>query len=236
MTHKSPSRLARAVITTIAVPAALLSPTLTSHAAAATPGDISGNVVENGVPANNGYTWVYLRSTDGNVYEQVQTDANGDYDFGSVPPGGYTVQAEDYYYYYGCYTTDGYASCAQVNVHAGENVSGIDIDLTPNAQRGEIDGTVTDTSGDPVSTRVMIFRKTPYGWQGYASTSSYVGDGSYSLVLAPGTYRVEFGTPNNYYAPQFWQNAADLADATDIVVTADAQSTADAVMRPAARR
>jgi 5-hydroxyisourate hydrolase-like protein (transthyretin family) len=238
LTHQNPSRLARAVITTIAVPAALLSPSLTSHAEAATPGDISGHVVVNGGPANDGYTYVYLRSTDGNIYQQVQTDSSGDYDFGSLPPGGYTVQAEDYnyytYYYYGCYTTDGYASCAQVNVHAGETVSGVDIDLTPNAQRGQLSGTVTDTSGDPVSTDVEIFRKTPYGWQLYTDTTSYVGDGSYSSVLAPGTYRVEFGTPNNYYAPEFWQNATDLADATDIVVTADAQSTADAVMRPAA--
>lgn len=241
LNNRRSARLARALVASVAVPTALLSPVLTTHADAATPGDIAGHISVNGGPANDGSTWVEARSNDGAVYRDVQTDANGDYDFGTLPPASYTVYAYDYTNYtdyYGCYSTDPTVQyCTAVNVHAGQDLTGIDVNLTPPpAQYGTVTGTVTDTSGDPVNTQVTFFRLNGYGiFDYYDDTRSYAGDGSYSYVgLPPGTYRVEFGSSNGYYAPEFWQNALDLSDATDLVVTGGGSSVADEVLHPAA--
>jgi 5-hydroxyisourate hydrolase-like protein (transthyretin family) len=233
--------MARALATAVAVPVALLSPALVSQAQAATPGDISGNVSEFGGAPTDGYTYVYAYAYDGSDSGFTWADTSGHYDFGSLSPTAYEICAYDEYTdYEGCYTNDPNTNWATpVNLHAGQNLTGIDINLTPaNQAPGEVDGLVTDTSGDPVTTHVTIYRRDTDGnYYYYDDLWSNAGAaGAYHFTgLEPGTYRVGFGDYNaSYYAPQFFQNAPDLADATDIVVASGSVSEADAVMHPAA--
>ncbi|WP_408897190.1 carboxypeptidase regulatory-like domain-containing protein [Nocardioides sp. R1-1] len=97
------------------------------------------------------------------------------------------------------------------------------------ARNAKITGTVTaQAGGAPVAgARVTAYRKATGGtstaWNDVAMTTADAS-GVYALHVAPGTYRVAFddgcaATPcPDVYQTEFWQEAADLETADDVVV------------------
>ena len=77
--------------------------------------------------------------------------------------------------------------------------------------------------------RVTIYKKIGSGdeveWD-YVTSETTDASGNFSLSGLPaGTYRLKFNDPNGAYLTEYYDNAASLETATDIVVTAAATVT-----------
>ena len=118
-----------------------------------------------------------------------ESNSDGRYRFVNIPPGNYTIRA----------TRNGflaqppgrYATAADfppVKVVAGQNVSGIDMHLTPSAA---VSGRVLDNDGDPVRGNVQLMR---YGWQQGTKKLQMADNGEINdrgdriYNVAPGSY------------------------------------------------
>jgi 5-hydroxyisourate hydrolase-like protein (transthyretin family) len=152
------------------------------------------------------------------------TDAAGAYELVGLPTGSVQVGFADP-------TGAGYVpefyddaptieKAAGVKVTAGATTSGRDAAL---AIGGRITGTVTGSGGAALKdVQVSAYRDDGTGWQnvGYSFTDA---SGGYALPdLRVGTYRLEFQPilAGGGHFPEFYDDAATLATATDVVVHA----------------
>ena len=119
-------------------------------------------------------------------------------------------------------------SATDVSVRQGETTSSIDVQLS---EGGHITGTVTleissarfvAGGANPLAgVQIEAYRENGLGeweWAGSAATN---GTGQYDISgLATGTYRVGFFEHSGFYAYEYYENASDLKNATDITVIA----------------
>ena len=157
-------------------------------------------------------SWVPGRST--------VTDAGGTYEL-HLPDGTYRVGFADAH---GPYRTEFFDDAVTVDhaddiVVAGQHVAGIDADLALNHP---ITGTVTVDGVNMPGVRI-----TAWQWvQGASGTSDWSdvkwttsGDeGTYALYLPDGTYRVEFAPWQDRFPPVYYDGAATVGLANDVVV------------------
>ncbi|MDQ7054770.1 MAG: carboxypeptidase regulatory-like domain-containing protein [candidate division KSB1 bacterium] len=153
------------------------------------------------------------------------TDKNGNY-IASVPPGFYIVQASAHGYR-GEYYDDAvhFQNATPVQVFEDQHTTGIDFDLV---KLGGITGLVTDQeTGEPIAgATVIAFRERPT----MPPVSVTASDGFRHVKTrtdSTGHYALENLPPGKYYVlamargylPEFYQEAANLRDATPVEVT-----------------
>lgn len=151
----------------------------------------------------------------------LTTDATGGYLARALLPSSYRVQ-----YHPGVEHLPG-EYFANVGVHGGEDVAGIDHTL---ADAGTIVGTVTDADGVPVAgASVFANRHSPGGFDfGSALTRP---DGTYTISgLLPGDYVV--GVSHGDFTQTYFDGVATEAEATLVAVAGGPPTTADMTMLP----
>ncbi len=159
--------------------------------------------------------WIIARS--------VATQADGSYSIGGLVAETYRVRfvdGEDIYQaeYYDDVATVELAE--DVPVAVSEVVAGIDASL---GLRAKIQGTVTGPDGTTPLQGVLVIS---YQWDpGDLQWESVIGiytnpDGSYSLTLEPGTYRIGFIDVNGDFISEYYDGAASVETGTDVVLAA----------------
>lgn len=96
-------------------------------------------------------------------------------------------------------------------------------------EQGTISGVVTTEDGTGAAgVSIWAYRYHPewngWSWETYASTGA---DGSYTLDVADGDYRLQFQStaPGSNLVAEYWQDAADLTSATTVTVDGGAAIT-----------
>ncbi len=151
----------------------------------------------------------------------VSTNGDGSYDL----PG---LRADDYIL--GFSTDEGYfdeyymnaaahTSADVIELGAGEDLSGYDAGLEP---ASSISGRLTDASGALADALVVAYthieEEEASSWAPAGSVRTNV-DGSYDLGGLHGdTYRLGFFSKDNTHEAEFFENAADVETATDLVL------------------
>lgn len=164
-------------------------------------------------------------------YEDV-TGANS-YSISGLPAGTYNVE----------YTADGTNGAGvdfDFNVFVG--TSGLTYDLGSATQYaiaagsstainlvvpalGEVSGTVSGPSGPVNGDAVQFYDSlesysSDFSFADPAATTYSLGDGTYSILLLPGTYKVNFGGMSPMNLASGWYGGASQAAATGVAVTA----------------
>jgi protocatechuate 3,4-dioxygenase beta subunit len=181
-------------------------------------GSISGTVTDtdaNPIPM----AVVTLRAVDGFHWRHTRTDENGDYMFDDVIPGEYRVRAFQFGFEPGEYPDP-------VMVEDGQDVTGIDIVLTPYEPPfdGYIAGTVTDDeTGDPLADAVVVgfgVHVGPWGPR-WIVRRTYTGeDGTYSLGNLPEVpFRIVAWAEG--YVGEFYDDVRHFWEATPVTPNAD---------------
>lgn len=176
---------------------------------------ISGRVT----PAANVIVFAY--NVDGTAHTSARPDANGDYEL-VVAPGTYKLAAIDdslaYAPQFWSHRSD-FASASEIFVVAGGSHSGFDFALE---RAGRISGNV----GAP------NINVSAYDAAGVlAATTRSALDGSYTLVVAPGAYRVLAFDDQLFYATSYAGDATSYDATIPVVVTADATVIANITLR-----
>lgn len=201
-------------------------------ASLAEPGGITGVVTEtDGITPLEGiqvtaYYWDEY-DVEWYTYDYAYTQEDGSYSFGGLAEGTYRVGFFDWDYE--VYASEYYnnatdlASATDIVVGAAATVSGINASL---AELGRITGKVTGTDGvtplEGIQVRAYVWVADEEYWDSVRSTYTE-SDGSYSLSgLTANSYRLRFYDGNGTYAEEYYNNATDLASATDISVNASA--------------
>jgi len=177
---------------------------------------ISGNVYQPGgtVPISGAYVWAIDAATAESVAGD-DTDETGLYSI-SAPSGSYKLWAEaDGWvgqYYPG---TQEFEQALTITVTAAEQRTGIDFIL---AGAGSITGHVYEDDGvTPLQgAEVLLWGFGTWNWVTSAPT---LPDGSYTLSVASGTYRVQVYDVEGWQ-DQFYFNAAHWMQASPVVVSA----------------
>lgn len=172
----------------------------------------------------------YFDDGYGNTYWQpvnrTNTLGDGSYIFSGLATGSYRLYYIDNQWP-ALYAPEFYNNAAvlevatDVVVSDGANVTGIDVQLAP---AGQIQGTVTDEAGQPIEGIGVNLYGDPDG-DGYWSSlysSGTDSSGAYLVSGLPaGVYRAEFvdWMGRSRYQPAYYNGAATLESATDIVVT-----------------
>lgn len=148
-------------------------------------GSISGRVTGSGSPL--GQVSVSVRTSNYGNYFSTMTSGDGTWQAAGLPPGQYVVEFLPYGSnhvpeYYEDKSSSSEATL--VPLALGQDVTGIDADLTPGAA---ITGRVTDPQGAPVGGTAVSVDGPSYG---YATTRA---DGTYTIErLRAGSYLVKF--------------------------------------------
>ena len=168
------------------------------------------------------YQWNEL-SADWTPIGSDYTDSDGHYAIGGLISGTYRVAFWDEDN--GVYAAEAYNDARTVDsgtdiiLPMATTVAGIDASL---ALRSTISGTVTASNGlTPLPNIQVTACKFQLGWESYRSSTTDA-DGHYTISgLEAGTYRVRFhDDQNGNYAPEAYNDAADVNSGTDIVVAA----------------
>jgi 5-hydroxyisourate hydrolase-like protein (transthyretin family) len=103
------------------------------------------------------------------------------------------------------------------------------------AATGTITGTLTDGNGDPVAgVQGNTYELVNGRWTIYNFVTTNAS-GTYTLGFMPtGAYRIGFDPRPQGFQQEFWDNAATVETATDVVVSADTTTTADFELAEAA--
>jgi hypothetical protein len=151
-------------------------------------------------------------------------DASGQFEIRGLEAGPYRIAYLDI-------SNHGYAleywddadtveTATDIVVADGQTTGGKSAEL---ALGGRITGTVTDAGGGtPCCTRINAYLRDGDVWTSVAS--GYANSGAYQIGGLPaGTYRLEFVDESDQdLVTEYWDNAASLETATDIVVTGGA--------------
>ena len=190
-------------------------------------GTISGHVVNAaGKPLRN-ICIVAAAGATGPIGEGV-TGKTGTYTVPALASGRYTVEFSP------CGTQNLITVATQVRVTAPHAKTGVNATMHPG---GSIAGTVTASSGPPVSQACVEIYS---GNSAEPVETGYTGlDGSYLVTgLAAGTYQVYFGDPECLFgapvlAPQWYNDEATQATATGVpVAVGDTAQSIDATLQP----
>jgi hypothetical protein len=162
---------------------------------------------------------------DGTLHAAVTSNGAGDYVL-AVAPGKYKIAVSDPSHiwatlFYGGATDFRFAQTLNFSTHAG----GIDVTLP---RGGHVSGTVRNASSLPVSGAVVAAYDAAGLQVGSATTQS---DGRYSMVVAPGTYRLLVFDPQLNYATSYAGGAASYETTGPLSVSADAMITIDFTLR-----
>ncbi|MBB5871151.1 hypothetical protein F4553_004530 [Allocatelliglobosispora scoriae] len=181
----------------------LFVPGAPAHAAA--PGSITGVLTRNGVPV--GMAWVTAQGDDG--YGTDYTKGDGSFRITDLAAGAYQLSfnAPDHFEQWSHGKTSA-ATADPITVKAGANTV-VNEALLPGAT---ITGKLVDADGNGVQTGISLVTGTDE-WDGVASAYTY--DGSFSLTVLPGTYKLRF---DDGVQEQWAHNARTFATATPIVV------------------
>ncbi len=150
------------------------------------------------------------------------TDAAGNYDIGDLNTGTYRVGFKDFSWKYALEYYDDmldFNHATDIPVTVGTPTTGIDAQL---ALAGNISGTVTDTTGNPLAgIHVWAYRWNGSNWfpVNLAITDA---SGYYEIkILAAGNYRIKFSDPSGSYAYEYYDDVLDISSSTDVPVTAE---------------
>jgi protocatechuate 3,4-dioxygenase beta subunit len=200
----------------------------TVSVAGATTGWISGSVTAAGAGPLGGIC-VDANGIDLTVGSgSATTAADGTYTIKGLAPGSYDVE----FYPSRCgndYVTQFWNNANAVLVAVGSTVTDINAAMVGT---GAISGTVTNSSGDPLSN--IRVTATGAGRTGSATTAA---DGTYTITgVVPGSYDVEFySEPGGSvdYANQWWYNGPEPGSAVPVSVAAESTvSDINAAMVP----
>ena len=158
------------------------------------------------------------------IAADTETETDGTYTIGGLRDDGYRVQFTSgdgqhaLEYYDDVFSID---DATLVELDPGETASGVDAEL---AVAAHIEGTVTDTAGEPVEAGVFGWRQHGDHWDDIGFAVSDLETGAYDMDgLAPGTYRLEFFSFGELDAQEFWDDQPSLELAQDVVVTEKGQ-------------
>ena len=165
-----------------------------------------------------------------------QTEADGSYAIGGLPPGTWRVGFVDHD---GNYLSEYYDDVPEfegstdIVITPVDPATDIDAEL---AEAAHVTGTVTDGSGQPIEGIFVALRGLEDGNWSYFGDAETAADGTYSMDgLRPGTnYRVSFESQGDW-APEYWDDFATIDDATTVALTnGQTLSGVDAELAPAA--
>lgn len=173
-------------------------------------------VVERKVVTGETVTWE--RAAD------ATTDEGGYYDVDALPGGTYRVHfaALGFVPEY----ADGAATAATAKAITIVPGTPAVVDATLDAATGGVSGLVKNASGPVGGVQVLVLDEA-----GQVAGRATTGlDGTYQTAVAPGTYRVQFGTLDGPYVPQYFDHAATLATAKKITIDATVTTKVNAVL------
>jgi hypothetical protein len=182
-------------------------------------GQVTGMVTDTANTVLPNICVVAVQASTGAVVDSTQTNTSGAYLLDQLPAGKYLVEFSD------CNGGNHLAATTanQVTVTNGATTSGINTALSLGAT---ITGTITDTSGQPVTGACAKVESTTAG--GPRSLSGQTGStGAYTVASLPsGAYTVEFlDCAGGNHAPQWFNAQASLGSANPVTVTAGATTS-----------
>ena len=191
---------------------------------------IRGDVfVTGGTPLAGVVVDLYARTDPTAPWESVATtttDEFGAYVLSDVAPGTYRVGFDDLT---GTYEDEYWSNYSTLQdaidlvVGPDESLDNISAVLyardVPSGMFGAITGTVTGLQPTD-AVKVSAYQNVDGAWT--VTRFIWVGfDGTYRLNLRAGTYRIGFEEEHNHLAPEFWNDAATVDRANDIIVAED---------------
>ncbi len=160
---------------------------------------------------------VVTRASDGTPVKYAELNLNGPesfttfskktgaYSIQGVPPGDYELSVTD---------GDQLLTFDPVTVTVGADDIVRDVSMV---DRPRITGTVKNSSGQPLRhVGVVAYDE----WDNQVAWGTTRGNGSYRLVLEPGTYRLGFQDSLGDYVGEFFDNSPDLEGATPVTLAA----------------
>ena len=222
------SRSSRPALLLLALVVALVGTLAPVSTASAEPGgSISGQMlVTGGAPIAGAEVTLYAFDDWGwewSVADVAETDATGTYQLTGVEPGSYRLGFRDPS---GDHATEYWSNSATLEdaddlyVAPGAALTGKTVMVTT---AGHVTGVVTGAADAPLADVAVTAYRHTYPWNagsyeemGDTLTS---GDGTYDLGGLPeGTYRLGFADTTETYLPEFWDDAATVGGAQDVVV------------------
>ncbi|MCE7980608.1 MAG: hypothetical protein DYG89_05400 [Caldilinea sp. CFX5] len=203
--------------------------TVTANAQLDAKGRISGLITDlQGQPLADIQAAANYRAPDSEQWEVAgyfNTDATGRFTLGGLDERAYRICFYDvsnqYRYSHECYDdAPSIQRAKDVTVTAGATLT-IDVALAPT---GGISGVITDEAGNPLPWIQAQLWSDPQGngqWMLDPIHWTYSDDnGAYGLTgLDAGTYRMRFAViGGTVYAPEFYNNAVFLEEASDVIV------------------
>jgi hypothetical protein len=181
---------------------------------------VSGTVTGNGQPVGGINVTAYHLSSDSSYWEPTQstvTGSDGSYAL-SLLSGTYRFGFMDPQGPYGSVFFDGAANLAEADdvVVGSDDVANINANMILSHP---ITGTVSVDGVDMPGVAVTAWRQVPgaSAWEALEFTTSGT-DGTYTLYVPDGTFRVQFATWQGRWPPIYYDGASSLDAATDIVV------------------
>lgn len=117
-----------------------------------------------------------------------------------------------------------HAAATAVDVPSGGSTTAdLSLALTP----GTVAGTVTGPGGPVEGVEVSVHAA---GTEGEVASATTGGDGTYSVELVPGTYRLRFSDPSGVHLDEWHQDAAGHGSGADVTVTKEQTTSVDAVL------
>jgi hypothetical protein len=194
-------------------------------------GGISGTVTSASSQAGLAGVEVTVYDSGEDPVASVQTAANGTYTVPGLPAGDYEVEFSPTSGNYLSQFYSGKATLAEagkVAVTAGASTGPIDATL---AAGGEISGTVYKPGGAVGAPGVEVAVYESSSENKFVGSATTTDNGTYTVAGLPtGSYDVRFTAleseyPAGEYAPQYYDGASTLAEATAVAVTAGADKS-----------
>lgn len=151
----------------------------------------------------------------GSLVKTTTSDSQGNYTL-TLPAGRYRVLAYDIN---GAYATE-FANNADSFETSPTYSDNATVTFTME-KAGTVSGTVTSDAGPLSSITVAAYNLASGTRRGFTFTAP---DGTYSLALPPGEYKVAAYDDSGAYAVSFFQNAPSFAAATTLVLTSGQQA------------
>ncbi len=177
---------------------------------------VSGTIIESGSGLPLSAITVYAFTPSGALIASTTTGSNGAFTL-SLPPGDYRIVAADLGRafapgFYGA--TRAFETATVLTLPAGGVQPNVQLALT---RGGTISGAVRDAAGNAVRDVTVA----AYNLDGTLHTTATSQlDGTYSLLVAPGAYKLVAFDPDFAFATRFFGGARDFASASTVGVAA----------------